>query len=79
MIPVLGKSLELGAGMGLLGLARVLKTTDGSLLADLDLAGFVQAADEAKDDSGQPEAGGNLAVLLDVLELIGAGSINLEE
>ena len=57
----------------------MLKTTDGSHLADLDLAGLVQAADEAKDDSGQPEAAGNLAVLLDVLELVGAGSINLEE
>lgn len=57
----------------------MLKTTDGSHLADLDLAGLVQAADEAKDDSSQPEAAGNLAVLLDVLELVGAGSINLEE
>lgn len=63
--------------MGLLRLARLLKTAYGSLATDLDLAGLVQAANEAKDNASQPEAGGNLAVLLDVLELVGAGSINL--
>lgn len=75
---ILGKGLELSAGMRLLRLALVGKATGGGLTTDLDLAGLVKTTDEAEGDSGQPEAVGELAVLLDVLELVGAGSVNLE-
>jgi len=74
---LLGNSLELGARMRLLGLGAMGQAAGSNLTADLDLAGLVQTTDEAKDDAGQPESAGKLAVLLDVLELVGTGSINL--
>lgn len=74
---VLGDGLELGAGVGLLGLGAVGQAAGSNLATDLDLTGLVQATDEAKDNTGQPESAGELAVLLDVLELVSAGSINL--
>ena len=74
---ILGKALELGASKRLLVFGAVGKATSSGLAADLDLASLVQSADKAKDDAGQPESAGKLAVLLDVLELVGTGSINL--
>lgn len=77
-IDILGKSFELSAGVRLFRLALVGKTASGSLATNLDLTGLVKTADKAKGDSGQPEAVSELAVLLDVLELVGTGSVNLE-
>lgn len=74
---LLGDGLELGASVGLLGLGAVGQAAGSNLATDLDLAGLVQTTDETKNDTGQPESAGELAVLLDVLELVSAGSINL--
>jgi hypothetical protein len=67
---VLGDGLELGTGVGLLRLGTVGQAAGSNLATDLDLAGLVQTTDKAKDDTGQPESAGELAVLLDVLELV---------
>ena len=63
--------------MRLLRLALVGEATGSGLAADLDLTGLVETADEAKSDSGQPETVSEFTVLLDVLELVETGTIDL--
>lgn len=57
----------------------MLEAAEGRLLADLDLARVVQAGEEAEHNAREPELVGQVVVLLDVLELVDVGSIDLEK